>query len=273
MAGHERVSSPFFKFTDTGLLTRVPGNEVQGGGFYQVSAQGGTDMALTELWRLNVSAALDEKRSTKSPALNYQMASVDGALRVTHTSGTYGLGPSVQKLSIAGQPFRTTLSTKADWTLADQSNGFLSAVLERGSYRHADLFTELDAAVSAVNLIRHLGHRDVDLMIGYRKEQSDYGFSDLSNRSVYLRVAASATRGQWTGTIALMGQRARYEASLIDPTRARRDAFRSLDLALSYPLSASARLRFDWSHARNTSNDLIYDNTYQQTGVSLTHSF
>ena len=280
--GYDQISSPFYKFSETGLLTRLPGNQVLGGSFARITISGTQEVIFTEAVRMTVSGRLDEKRSFRETVLNYQIASVDAIVRYTHPLGTFGAGPTYQRLSVANQHFRTTAGAQADWTKDDGQDGFTSMILERARYLHEQSLTELDANVSAVNVIRHfnnplqaaglnklLDKHELDIALGLRKEANAFAYDDLSNDSAYARGSLALKKGQWTLTTAAFAQTARYKASAFDASRPRRDQFQSVDVTLSRPLNDQITLRLDLTRAKNRSNDGLFENRFQQVGVGM----
>lgn len=272
--GHEQNTSPLIRISDDGTLIFVDGLARLTGNYINLGANGMTDWAAPLDGRLAVSGRVEWKRSPDAPDLDFGQAQLDAAWHWQAGIGTLGLGASLQRLWVAGSRFRDVDSLHGDWTLARDDGSHWVWLLDLNRNRHSQIYADLDSQALSLSLHRHLpdpmpGLHGLDVEAGLVRERNAHGFSDLSNRSGFLRVGVDRN---WAGTnwgIGLMGQIAHFDAGLMPGIPARHDRFLALDLAASKDLGSGLRLQFDTVLARNQANSPLYQNRYRQVSLTL----
>ena len=274
-AGSERLSSPLIRLSPDGTLVFVDGLTRIDGSFRRVVVSGVRDVPLGDSTRMTVGGRLDEKSSPDAPDLGFRFASLDAIVRRPAGGGTLGIGPSLQRIWVAGRHFRDVAALHVDWTRVEPERGYTAWVAELGTNRHRGVHADLDGNVLAVSTHRKSKQPfpwldGLDFDAGVRREVNANGFADLASRSAWARVSADRRFAGATWSVGAMLQRAWFDAALFDDTPARRDRYRLLDAAVEIELAPRRTLRVEAIDARNSSTLALYENRYRLVGVTLT---
>ncbi|MBL8488078.1 MAG: hypothetical protein JNK22_13405 [Rhodocyclaceae bacterium] len=272
--GHEALSSPLFRLSDTGALVRLPGLLRLSGNYVRVGAGG---MALFPAPSGQWSAAGRVDWKTAPAARDLDFGNVSGELmwREALGDGQAGIGISRQRMAVAGSPFRTATAAQADWTRATDDGGHWVLLSALARQRH-DRDAELDGTVASLALQRHLPEPlqwvdALDLEAAIARERTR--FPDLSSRTAFLRLSADR---RWLGIDWSAGfslQRAAFDAALLPGLPVRRDRGTLLEFSAALAAGRFGNLRLEIQDGRNRSNVPVYDNRYRNLSLTLAHSW
>lgn len=278
--GHEQHSSPLMRVSPDGTQLFVAGLNRLASDYGQLALSGVRDWPVGDEARLAVSGHALWKRSPTAPDLAFGTLSGNLAWRWPRLGGSLGIGPDIQKVDVAGAPFRRAGSLHGDLTWADADGnasgggGFTVLMADVARNRHAPEFADFDSRTTIVSAHRHVGAGlplvdALDLELGSWRERNAQGFADLSSRGEYARVSADVRRGAWTASVGYARHRVRFDAALLDTQPARRDRIGTVELALQWAWSAEATLSLELTQARNRANLDLYENRFRQAGVTL----
>jgi hypothetical protein len=272
--GYEHTSSPLIRVSDDGTLIFIEGLSRLAGAYGQTAVNGMGEWAGPGDSRLALTARIDWKHSPEAPDLDFGQFLADAAWHWPLSAGTLGIGPSWQRLWVAGDHFRDVVGLRADWTRAGPDGSHWIWLLEAGRNRHADFYRDLDSLALSLSLHRHLAATadfaaNLDLEAGLALERNRHGFDDLSSRSAFLRLGIDRDWQGMNWSLGIMAQLARFDAALSEAVPARRDRYLSLELGLGKELADGLALQIGATAARNDANSPLYENRYRQLSLTL----
>lgn len=275
--GREWYSSPLVRFNDQGPLMQIVGRNQLAGNYVHLGAFGVRSFVVSENLSFQLSGSLLERRFADASDLDLGMKSIDGLVRYKLGSNSFGLGPSLQRISSGGRHFRERQAVQFDWTHVVEDSGYTSIVAETGNNRHSEAFRDFDSLASLL-LIRQQflkpirGIDELSFEVGGIREANLQGQDDLSSRQTYVRLSSEFAALGVTWTLSAMVQRARFDASFFDGQPSRRDIFVSGDLSASYPLGQALSLRLSLSRYDNRANVALFDSSFKGNFLSLVYS-
>lgn len=272
--GWEQLSSPVVRLSPDSTLVRIEGLTRLSGAFARVAAGAMRDWPLGDELRVAISGRIDWKFSPRAHDLRFGFANLDAMVRWPVAGWTIGAGPAWQSVHVAGQRFREVGSLHLDATRVEPGGSYLAVVWEAGRTRHRGDYTDLDSRVMSLSVHRKLkspgfGLDGLDLDVGARRETNAHGYTDLANRSAYLRVSADRRWAQVTWSLGAMLQRALFDGALLESMAARRDRYLMLDAAAEVSLGPGRTARLEVVSARNAANLAMFENRYRQVMATV----
>lgn len=276
--GHEELTSPLVRLSDTGPLLRVEGLSRLAGNTWRLAGSFMHDWSTAEGASFALSGHAETRRSPQAPDLDWSLISTDLMARRPLAGMLWGLGPTLQRLDVAGRHFRDVLGLQADVLRTLEAGGHWSLAGLRAEYRHPGDNRDFDSALAMWNVQRRFaqplpGTDSLDIEAGVLRERNRRGLPELSSRSVYGRVALAGKLGEVEWSAGLMLQRSRFDASPLPALAPRRDGYRAVDLALSYDLTADNYIKLEANFARNAANLALYESRYRQLALTLGHNW
>lgn len=277
-AGYEENTSPLVRLTDEGALVRINGLQRLAGEYASVVADGMVDGAAPLDGRWSLSGRALWKRAPAAPDLDFGQAMAELAWHVPIGPGSVGAGAALQRLWIAGEPFRDTLGLRGDWTWPTPDGGHWVALLEVAGNDHSAPYRDLDSRTWNVSVHRRIQAPvamldGVEIEAGFGRERNAHGYRDLASRSGYLRLGVDRTWAGTTLSLGLTGLLARFDEALLPGVPPRRDRLLAWDATVAMELAGGRTLRLETAFGRNQANSALFDNRYRQIGLSLSASW
>jgi hypothetical protein len=277
--GREHYSSPLVRFANEGPLIRIEGRNILAGNYHRVAASGSQGFSLGNNLSLQLNGAFEDKNFLVAKDLNFRLYNLDSQFRwQLQDNNSLGFGPGVQRIEVAGKPFRQRHSLQTDWTHIDPDRGYTTLVIDYGRNRHAEEFKDLDST-SGLALVRHQFLKPVSFLneiaveAGIGKESNLNHLDDLSSRQQYARISSEWGTGPLKLAGGLMIQKARFKAASLDELPVRQDVFSSIDLSCEYTLSKDVFLRADTSRGNNRANSALFESRFNTHSLSLAINF
>jgi hypothetical protein len=272
--GYEVQSSPLIRISPQGELISIDGLQQLGNSNVNAGVQGFTSWQFGNDLGLSLAGDASQKHTPGSQNFDFGNASVQPALHWVLPWGSVGWGLSFQHLDVAGRAFRDVRSTQFDWTVASPDGNHWAVVVDVGTNRHPDEFSDMDANTESLVLQRHLskpiaGIEALDFSAYLSQERNSWGFEDLSHRNLML---AASLHWQWQGLNWSAGatlQKAQFAESAFDDEPVRVDRAVGIELSVERELTPQHTLRVEYSEVRNVSTIRLFDNQYQQFAVKL----
>lgn len=270
--GHESLSSPLFRFSETGALLRLPGLRTLSGSYVRIGT-GGMLALPADGGQWTLAGRADWKRAPAARDLDFGNLSGDLTWRQAFAGGQAGIGLGRQHLSVAGSRFRVADGIQADWTRPTAGEGHWALLSALSRQRHPQ-DPDLDGTVASLSAQRHQpqpvpGLDALDLELAAARERNRHGYGDLSSRNLFLRLSVDRHWAgiEWSAGVAM--HRASFDAALQPSLPVRRDRAAMLEFSASRDLGDGTSLRVEFQEARNRSNVALYENRYRNASVTL----
>lgn len=271
--GYESQSSALLRLSPQGELINIDGLQRLSGSHIRVGIQGHTHWQFGDGLGLSLSADASHKRAPGASDFDLSMMSVQPEVHLAMPSGSVGWGLTLQRMDVAGRPFRDVTGTQVNWTRVDEEGSLWSVVTDLTANRHIE-FSDLDAVATSLSLQRQWmkplhGLESINLSAYWSRERNTRGIDELSYRNVMLSASAEWRMLDLTWSIGVSRQRIQFDDTAFLDDVARVDQSAGLELSVEHELTPKSTLRVEYSSARSTSTQAMYDNAYQQIAVKL----
>ena len=272
--GYESQTSPLVRLSPEGTLVLIDGLARLAGSHVRVGIGGMVDHGLGQAWRLALGGDVQVKRSPSTRDLDFMTASTNAMLRRPSDAGIFGIGPSLQRIWVAGSRFRDATGVLADWTLGADDGSHWMASCDLSSNRHPGDYADFDSRSASAVLRRHVAKPiaqldALDIEIAAMRESNRRRFAELSSWSGLIRagVERNLWSVDWSAEVSL--QRAWFDDAPLASLPARRDRGITFQFAADRKLSSALNLRVEFTASRNRANVPIYNYRYRQTTLAL----
>ncbi|MFO1326621.1 MAG: hypothetical protein U1F56_04615 [Rubrivivax sp.] len=272
--GRQSLSAPLVRIDERSPVLRIDGLQRLSGTYLAASLSGLHDLPFAG-GVLALSARADGRHAPVARDLGFAAANADAIVRWPLPGVTLGAGVGLQRLWVAGRPFRRAAPLQAEATLSTPGDdGHLALFASHARQRHPGDFADFDGVASAATLQRRwarpmTGLSAIELEVGVGRERNDAGHADLSEHHRHLRAAVSTALAGVEFTLGHVWQRARFDAPLLDGLPARRDRLHGWDLAAAAELTAGLTLRLEVQRLRNAANLALFDSREQGWALTL----
>lgn len=270
--GYESQTSPLIRLSPQGELISLDGVQRLGGGRARVGLQAFANWRLDGDWGTSLAADVSQKKAPSAPDFDFGIISIQPSLHRTIGRASVGWGGTLQRMEIAGRPFREVRSTQITWTLPQAEGDLWMAIADIGSNRHASEFSELDASTASLTAQRHLarplpGLEGVDLTTFIARERNEREHAELSHTSAMVSASFqwSWCDLHWAAGASL--QEVRFDATAFADEPQRVDRAVGIDISAEREISKRTTLSVVYSEIRSLSSLGVYDNTFQQVSV------
>jgi len=271
--GYESQTSALLRLTPEGELINIDGLQRLKGGHLRVGIQGHSHWQWGDGWGLSLSADVSHKRTPGASDFDFSLISVQPEVHWAILSGNIGWGLTLQRMEVAGRPFRNVAGTQLNWTRVDEQGSMWSMVADLGANRHLE-FVDLNSTGVSLALQRHWAKpmralESIDLTLYMSKEKNDHGFDELSYRNIMLSASTQWQLPNQTWSFGATVQKIHFGNNPFPDEVNRVDRSVGFEFSIEHELSSQSTLRLDFSRVRSTSSIAIYDNAYQQIGVKM----
>lgn len=273
-SGWEALSSPLLRVSEDGALVQIVGLSRLAGPVARLAVDAGNDWALTGPLRVSFTAHGESRWSPASRSLNFGAAVAEAGLRWQSGQGSFGLSPSLLRLTVANRPFRVAEALRLDWSEVDARGGLRAVRVESGRYRHAATYLDLDADVQSVSANRRWKFTgaaldSVEIAAGLRNERNRRGQTALSSRGGHISAELGWKMAGADCAATALWQATRFRAPGADALGVRRDRYGAFDVSAEWPLRPRLSLRVAVAGSDNRARPAIYDNRRQAFDVTL----
>ena len=271
--GYESQTTALVRLSPQGELINIDGLQRLGGSHARLGIQGHAHWQLGEGLGLSLSADASSKRAPGASDFDFSMISFQPEAHLAIPSGSLGWGLTLQRMEVAGRPFRDVTGTQVNWTRVEDSGSMWSAVADITSNRHQE-YTDLDATGTSLSLQRHWakpvrGLESIDLALYLSRERNSQGLDELSYRNVMLSASMQWQFLNLTWSAGTSLQKIQFDDTAFGDSVGRVDHSAGFELSAEHELSSSSALRLEYSAVRSTSTIALYDNAYQQIAVKV----
>lgn len=271
--GYESQTSALLRLSPQGELINIDGLQRLSGSHIRLGIQGHTHWQFGDGLGLSLSADASNKRAPGASDFDLSMISVQPEVHLAMPSGSVGWGLTLQRMDVAGRPFRDVTGTQVNWTRIDEEGSLWSVVTDLTANRHIE-FSDLDAVATSLSLQRQWmkplrGLESINLSAYWSRERNTRGIDELSYRNVMLSASAEWHMLDLTWSIGVSRQQIQFDDTAFLDGVARVDQSAGLEFSVEHELTPKSTLRVEYSSVRSTSTQAMYDNAYQQIAVKL----
>lgn len=275
--GYESQTSALLRLSPQGELISVEGLQRLGGSHARIGIQGHSHWQWGDGWGLSLSADANYKRAPGSPDFDFSLVSVQPEVHLATLLGSVGWGLTLQRMEVAGRPFRDVTGMQVNWTLVDEHGSMWSLVADTTSNRHVE-FSDLDATGTSLSIQRRWDKpfgalESVDLTLYLSRERNSQGFDELSYRNVMMSASTEWRMLDLTWSVGASVQSIHFDDSAFSDGIARVDQSAGFECSVEHELTPKSALRLEYSSVRSTSSVAMYDNSYQQIAMKFRTSW
>lgn len=275
--GQESQSSPLFQISPESTILYLPGAQSLKNQHWRIGFQGTMDVPLAQGWSATLSTNGQFKQAMGAPDMDFATLALSPALHRTLGSSSLGAAVNLQEMAVGGERFRTVRGLQLDWTLP-QDQALWAVVVTTSSYRHPGDLAPLDAQETSVVILRQyqkpfqwLDGLDLSAIVG--RERNRWGYDELSSRS---RMLSATLRWTWqdvTCSVVKSWRQVNFAGSSFPMEPVRADHTSMTDVSLETRLNDKQSLRLELNLAHNASSTRLYNNRFQQSGISFIQTF
>jgi hypothetical protein len=258
--GHEKITSPLVRIDIDSPLILVEGRTKLAGQYQQLSLNG------VKSWEINPAAGVDVsgnvyvKQAPNAPDLNFSTMSLDASLRNNFAHVNVGIGPSVQRIWVANQRFRDSISLQSDFTFVTPQGGFTNIYVALSNSLFVDAFQYLDSKAITVSFTHHipdvgLGFSALDLQFNASREKNTQD-EDRDMLGLTWSLGASITKSY-------------FDAPFFDGFETRQDRYVGYEFGVERKITDHLHANLDFYQAKNTSNLALFESQYHSVNLSL----
>ena len=227
--------------------------------------------------RFSLSLDLHDKLSSQTE-LKFTTGSLSPMFRWLLEQGSIGVGPSLQRIGVAGEHFRDAYGVHADWILPSGEDNHWVIMVDAAKNEHQEDYQDMDSRSLLLMLQRHeaspwTGIDALDLELGITREWNARGFNELSNRSLFARASIEKQMAGITWGIGLTANADRFDDTPLPEWPRRRDRALQWEFSAEHVLSQGLVLRLESSAAKNRANLPLYENRYRLTSLTLSQDW
>ncbi len=276
--GYETITSPLVRIDIDSPLILVEGRSKLAGNYNQVNINGVIDWQLGNDTSMDITASVYVKQAPKAEDLNFSNFSTDASLRKNLDQLNIGFGPSVQRIWIANQEFRDSVSLQSDFTYVKSSGGFTNLYFAIAKSLYVDEFDFLDSKTVTASLTHHinnvgLGFSALDIQLNANRDKNTQHFDDLSNYAYYGRISIDREMLGLTWSVGASITKSYFDAPFFEGFDKRRDSYVSYEFGIERRISDKMQLSLDFNKAKNSSNLVLFESNYRALNVSLNYNY
>ena len=277
--GHEKITSPLVRIDIDSPLILVEGRTKLAGQYQQLSLNGVKSWEINPVAGVDVSGNVYVKQASNAPDLNFSTMSLDASLRNNFAHVNVGIGPSVQRIWVANQRFRDSVSFQSDFTfVTPQGGGFTNFYVALSKSLFVDAFQYLDSKAITASFTHHipdvgLGFSALDLQFNASREKNTQDEDDLSNHAYYGRVSVDRDMLGLTWSLGASITKSYFDAPFFDSFEKRRDRYVGYEFGLERKISNNLHANLDFYQAKNASNLALFESQYHSVNLSLSFHY
>lgn len=272
--GHEKITSPLVRIDIDSPLILVEGRTKLAGQYHQLSLNGVKSWEMNQATGVDLSANVYIKQAPNAPDLNFSTLSFDASLRNNFAHVNVGIGPSVQRIWVANQRFRDSVSLQSDFTFVKADGGFTNIYFALSKSLYIDAFQYLDSKTMTASFTHHiqdvgLGFSALDLQFNASREKNTQHEDDLSNHAYYGRVSIDREMLGLTWSLGASITKSYFDAPFFDGFEKRRDSYVGYEFGVERKLTEHIHANLDFNKAKNNSNLALFESDYHSVNLSL----